>query len=67
VLATLVEYATDQLGLQELTAEAFAFNEASMGLLESPGFVEVGRLREEEWVDGERVDVVRYGLLVGEQ
>jgi len=66
-LATLVEYAFDQLGLHKLTAEAFAFNDASRGLLESLGFVEEGRLREEEWVDGEWVDVVRYGLLVGEQ
>lgn len=52
-LATLVGYAFDQLGLHKLTAEAFAFNEASKGLLESIGFVEEGRLREEEWVDGE--------------
>lgn len=65
-LATLIEYAFDELGLHKLTAEAFAFNEASRGLLESLGFVEEGRLREEEWVDGEWVDVVRYGLLVGE-
>ena len=65
-LETLVTYAFDQLDLHKLTAEAFATNEASMRLLESVGFVEEGRLREEEYVDGEWVDVVRYGLLAGE-
>lgn len=62
-LETLVSYAFDQLGLHKLTAEAFAFNEASIGLLASVGFVEEGRLREEEWIDGDWVDVVRFGLL----
>lgn len=62
-LSTLVDYAFDQLGLHKLAAEAFATNEASMRLLESIGFEREGRLREEEYVDGEWVDVVRYGLL----
>lgn len=62
-LETLVTYAFDQLGLHKLSAEAFAFNDASISLLESVGFVEEGRLRKEEWIDGEWVDVVRFGLL----
>ena len=66
-LETLAGYAFDQLGLHKLTAEAFAVNEASMSLLESVGFVEEGRFREEEYVDGEWVDVVRYGLLASER
>ena len=64
-LETLVEYAFDQLGLHKVSAEAFAFNEASIGLLESVGFEEEGLLREEEWIDGAWVDVVRFGLLAG--
>lgn len=66
-LATLADYAFDQVGLHKLTAEAFATNEASMHLLESVGFEREGRLREEEYVDGEWVDVVRYGSLAGER
>jgi len=62
-LETLITYAFDQLGLHKVSAEAYAFNEASIGLLESVGFVEEGRLREEEWIDGEWVDVVRFGQL----
>lgn len=65
-LATLVGYAFDQLGLHKLTAEAFATNEASVRMLESVGFEREGRLREEEYVDGGWVDVIRYGLLAGE-
>lgn len=66
-LSTLVDYAFDQLGLHKLTAEAFATNEASMRLLESLGFEREGRLREEEYVDGEWVDVIRFGLLAEER
>lgn len=66
-LSTLVDYAFDQLGLHKLAAEAFATNEASVHLLESVGFEREGRLREEEFVDGEWVDVIRYGLLAEER
>lgn len=63
---TVVGYVFDQLGLHKLAAEALATNEASTRLLESLGFVEEGRLREEEYVDGTWVDVVRYGMLADE-
>ena len=66
-LSTLVDYAFDQLGLHKLAAEAFAFNEASIRLLESVGFEREGRLREEEYVDGEWHDVVRFGLVAPER
>ena len=66
-LVTLADYAFDQIGLHKLTAEAFATNEASVRLLESVGFEREGRLREEEYVHGEWIDVVRYGLLSGER
>lgn len=65
-LATVVSYAFVQLGLHKLTAEAYASNGASTGLLESVGFVEEGRLRDEEWSDGDWVDVVRFGVLAEE-
>ncbi|UVE51351.1 GNAT family N-acetyltransferase [Haloferax larsenii] len=44
-------------------AAAFAFNDASRGLLESLGFVEEGRQRKLMYVDGAHRDLVRYGLL----
>ena len=62
-LVPLIDYAFDQLRLHKLVAEAFASNEASTRLLESVGFEREGRLREEEYVDGEWIDVIRYGLL----
>jgi RimJ/RimL family protein N-acetyltransferase len=44
-------------------AVAYDFNEASRGLLESLGFVEEGRVRNDRFIDGEYVDTVQYGLL----
>jgi RimJ/RimL family protein N-acetyltransferase len=44
-------------------AGAYAFNDASRGLLESLGFEEEGRVRRDRFVDGEYVDSVKYGLL----
>ncbi len=44
-------------------AGAYAFNDASRGLLESLGFEEEGRLRMDRFVDGRYVDNVQYSLL----
>ena len=44
-------------------AGAYAFNDASRGLLESFGFEEEGRIRMDRFVDGRYVDRVSYGLL----
>lgn len=65
-LRLVVEYAFDQRRLAKLYAHALATNEPSRRVLEKNGFEEEGRLREEAFVDGERVDVVRYGLLADE-
>lgn len=59
----MVEYAFEQRRLDKLTADALETNEGSHRVLEKNGFVEEGRFREHAFVDGERVDVVRYGLL----
>ena len=66
-VASLVEYAFDHRRLAKLYADAFADNEASRRVLEKNGFREEGRLRQHAFVDGERVDVVRYGLLADER
>ncbi|WP_327051591.1 GNAT family N-acetyltransferase [Halomicrococcus gelatinilyticus] len=47
-------------------AGAYAFNDASRGLLESLGFTEEGRTRKDRFVDGEYVDGIQYGLLRSE-
>ena len=63
----LVDYAFDQRRLEKLSADALATNPASQRVLEKNGFVEEGRFRDHGFVGGERVDVVRYGLLADER
>ncbi|MFC6725298.1 GNAT family N-acetyltransferase [Halobium palmae] len=46
-----------------LSADAYDFNEASQGLLESLGFTREGRGREVRFVDGEYRDAVNFGIL----
>jgi len=65
-LATLVEYAFDELRLHKVYAHAYETNPASRRVLEKVGFREEGLLREAAFVDGEYVDLYRYGLLEGE-
>jgi len=61
-----VEYGFEQLGLHKVVAEVIDFNEVSKHLLEKIGFVEEGRQREQDFVDGEYHDCVLYGLLASE-
>lgn len=62
----LVGYGFDQLRLNKVVAYAFAFNAGSRRVLEKVGFTEEGVHREEAFVNGEFVDVHRYGLLARE-
>lgn len=62
----LVGYAFDQRRLEKLYAHVLASNRASQRVLEKNGFEEEGRFRKEAFVDGEREDVLRYGLLADE-
>lgn len=57
------QYAFDERRLAKLFANTYATNPASGQVLEKNGFEREGTLREEAFVDGNRVDVVRYGLL----
>lgn len=59
-------YAFDTLGLARLEAHVDAPNEASVGVLESVGFVREGTRREVRRLDGNRVDAHVYGLLARE-
>ena len=58
-----VDYAFGQYDTPAVGAGAFAFNDASRGLLESLGFTEEGRRRKFMFVDGNHRDMVQYGLL----
>ncbi|NLV11401.1 GNAT family N-acetyltransferase [Halomicrobium sp. HM KBTZ05] len=59
----LVDYAFTERRLHKVYANAFAFNEGSQRVLQKVGFEREGVHREQAFVDGEYVDVYRYGLL----
>lgn len=65
-LSLLLEYAFEELRLHRVQADLVATNDASRGLLESLQFTREGRFRDDEFQDGEYVDVLRYGLLAEE-
>ena len=64
--ALLVTYGFDQRALNRIEARVFEFNKGSQALLESLGFTHEGTLRERQFADGERQDVLWYGLLARE-
>jgi RimJ/RimL family protein N-acetyltransferase len=53
----------DHLNCHKIVAHCFAPNERSRALLARLGFREEGRRESEAYVDGEWIDVLRYGLL----
>ncbi|MEF8901753.1 MAG: GNAT family protein [Halovenus sp.] len=58
-----LDHAFEDRGLHKVWARVNEGNTASIGLLETLGFKREGVLREEEFANGERVDVYRYGRL----
>ena len=58
-----IDYAFRTYDAPAVGAEAYDFNDASRGLLESLGFTEEGRRRKYMFVDGAHRDMVQYGLL----
>lgn len=60
-------HAFDDRGLHKVWARVNDGNGASIRLLEKLGFQREGMLREQEYADGEFVDVYRYGLLAAER
>ncbi|MEF8853649.1 MAG: GNAT family protein [Haloarculaceae archaeon] len=63
---TVTQYAFEERRLHKVYARAFAFNDASQRVLEKVGFEQEGRHRDRVFVDGEYVDVYRYGVLADE-
>ncbi|MEM4779941.1 MAG: GNAT family protein [Halalkalicoccus sp.] len=62
----LPEYGFEQRRLHKFVAEVLECNEASKRLVEKVGFVEEGRQREQDFVDGKYHDCLLYGLLEAE-
>lgn len=59
----LVQYGFEDLNLRRISAEAGAFNDASIGLLESLGFEHEGTRRGAAFYRGDYYDMLTYGLL----
>lgn len=59
-------YAFNERRMNKVYATMYAANDASNRVLEKAGFTREGVLREEGFVEGEQVDVYRYGLLATE-
>ncbi|MFB6177358.1 MAG: GNAT family N-acetyltransferase [Halobaculum sp.] len=62
----VVRYAFETLDLARIEAHVDAFNDPSIGLLESVGFTREGTRRAVRVHRGERVDMHTYGLLASE-
>lgn len=62
----MVRNAFAERRLHKVIGEAYAHNVASRRVLEKVGLQEEGVLRDEKFVEGEHVDVHRYGLLADE-
>ncbi|WP_042662104.1 GNAT family N-acetyltransferase [Haloferax sp. ATB1] len=65
-LRTLCGYAFGERRLNKLYANAYETNPASTRVLEKAGFEREGVHREQGFVDGDHVDVLRYGRLADE-
>ncbi len=65
-LRTLTAHAFRERRIHKLSAQVYETNDASQRVLEKAGYSQEGIFREEAFVDGEYVDVHRYGLLAEE-
>ena len=66
-LRLLKEVAFDDLGIERLFTETYAFRAAHMAVLEGEGFRREGELRGHVIVDGVHVDSILHGCLRSEQ
>jgi RimJ/RimL family protein N-acetyltransferase len=61
-VSLVVDYVFRAYDAPAVGAGAYAFNDASRGLLESLGFRQEGRIRAYIFVDGEHRDLIQYGI-----
>jgi RimJ/RimL family protein N-acetyltransferase len=61
-----LDYVFRECGFHKVTARVNATNDASATVLQNLGFEQEGRHREQSFVDGERVDMLSFGLLADE-
>ena len=62
----LIEWGFFELALNKIWSTVRPTNAVSLALLRKVGFKEEGLLREEEILSGQKIDVVRLGLLRSE-
>lgn len=65
-LTAVCGYAFEERRLNKVYATTYATNPASIRVLEKAGFTEEGVLRKEGFVEGNHVDMYRYGMLAEE-
>src|SRR5215510_14772220 len=63
---TLLDWSFRILNLRRVALETRGTNERAIRAYRACGFVEAGRLREHEYVDGRYVDIVAMGVLRSE-
>ncbi|SHN69538.1 GNAT family N-acetyltransferase [Fervidobacterium gondwanense] len=63
MLKKAIEFAFGEMNLHRLTAEVYAYNEKSIRLLESLGFVREGLIREAKFHDNKYWDILIMGVL----
>jgi RimJ/RimL family protein N-acetyltransferase len=62
----VLRYYFHELGYQKVTPHVYAFNERSLRLHQSLGFVQEGRLRNMVYTDGQYYDEIHFGLTKAE-
>ncbi len=65
-LKAVIEHLVRARGVHRVTAEIDPRNRASLALFERLEFTREGLLRQNEWIKGEWVDTVVYGLLASD-
>lgn len=63
----LKQWAFDELGLNRLFTETYAFRDFHIAILEQAGFTPEGRLHEHVVIDGEAIDSVMHGCLASDR
>lgn len=66
ILSKTLKYAFEIMNLQRLTAEIYEYNESSIKLFESFGFIKEGVMRKAKYINGKYWNIIIYGLLKDE-